>query len=161
MAYQITGNIELIGDITSRASSNGGQPFQSRVFVLDATRFNPETGDPWENHPKFELNSRNVNMIDGFRAGQRVTVDFVVRGVKYFDKNTGETRYFTTINAIRITPADQRQYSTQYQSASQQQDLHNSQQPQYAHTPQGQSAQFPQESYNNENRDNGEDDLPF
>lgn len=162
MAYQITGNIELIGEITSKVSSNGGQPFQSRMFVLDATRFNPETGEPWENHPKFELNSRNVNMIDGFRTGQRVTVDFVVRGVKYFDKNTGETRYFTTINAIRITSADQRQYSPQSQSTSQKPDLQNSQQPQYAHTPQGQSVQFPPKVYNNDNPNQWESyDLPF
>lgn len=107
MAFQITGKIELIGDIVSKPSNNGGQPFLSREFILDATRFNPETGEPWENHPKFELSSRNVNIIDGFQVGQKVTVDFTIRGAKYPDKNTGEIKYFTTISAFRITAAEQ------------------------------------------------------
>lgn len=115
MAFQITGKIEQIGEVTMKTSNNGGQSFQSREFVLDATRFNPETGEPWENHPKFELSSRNVNIIDGFQVGQRVTVDFVVRGAKYQDKKTGEIKYFTTISAFRITPADQQQQSPQPQ----------------------------------------------
>ena len=107
MAYQITGKIETIGEIISKATNNGGQPFQSRSFVLDATRFNPETGEPWENHPKFELSSRNVNIIDGFQVGQRVTVDFVLRGAKYQDKQTGETRYFTTVSAFKVSNVEQ------------------------------------------------------
>ena len=113
MAFQITGKIELIGEITTKASKNGGQPFQSREFVLDATRFNPDTGEPWENHPKFELSSRNVNIIDGFQIGQRVTVDFTLRGAKYADKETGEIKYFTSISAFRITPAEQQQGQAQ------------------------------------------------
>jgi hypothetical protein len=118
MAYQIIGKIEMIGEVLTRPSNNGGQPFQSREFVLDATRFNPETGEPWENHPKFELSSRNVNILDGFQVGQRVVVDFVVRGVKYQDKTTGETKYFSTISAFRVTAADQHQ-QVQYSSQSQ------------------------------------------
>lgn len=110
MAYQITGNIEMVGPIVSRPSSNGNQQFNSRFFVLDATRFNPETGEPWENHPRFDLSGKNVNLIDNYQVGQRVTVDFVVRGAKYKDKTTGETKYYTTISAFRITPIEQHGY---------------------------------------------------
>ena len=107
MAFQITGKLEMIGEVMSKPSNNGSQPFLSREFVLDATRFNPETGEPWENHPRFELSSKNVNIIDGFKVGQRVTVDFTLRGAKYADKQTGEMRYFTSINAFKIVAVEQ------------------------------------------------------
>ena len=107
MAFQIIGKIELIGTIVSKSSKKGGQPFQTREFVLDATRYNPETGEPWENHPKFELRGNNVNIIDQFQVGQRVTVDFSLNGTKYVDETTGEVKFFTTIKAFRITAAEQ------------------------------------------------------
>lgn len=106
MAYQITGKIEKIGDVVSSPVKNGEQTFNSREFVLDTTRFNPETGEPWENHPRFDLSGRNVNIIDGFQIGQRVTVDFVLRGAKYSDKQTGEIKYFTKVSAFRIVAAE-------------------------------------------------------
>ncbi len=162
MAFQITGKIELIGEIVSKPSKNGGQPFQSRVFVLDATRFNPETGEPWENHPKFELSSRNVNITDGFQVGQKVTVDFSLRGAKYTDQTTGETKYFTSINAFKITPAEQQQQQqTQYSSQSQPTFQQPAQAPQYAQAP-SQGAPFPpQVDANGEPLPEGADDLPF
>lgn len=119
MAYQITGKIEKIGDVVSHPLKDGEQTFNSREFVLDATRFSPETGEPWENHPRFELSGRNVNIIDGFQVGQRVTVDFVLRGSKYSDKQTGEIKYFTTVSAFRISAADRQQQTSQYSSQSQ------------------------------------------
>ena len=106
MAFQITGKIELIGqpiDITTKT----GSVIHRREFVLDATRYNPDTGEPWENHPKFELGGNNVNIIDQFQVGQRVTVDFSLNGAKYPDQATGEIKYFTTIKAFRITAAEQ------------------------------------------------------
>lgn len=163
MAFQITGKIEQIGEVTMKTSNNGGQSFQSREFVLDATRFNPETGEPWENHPKFELSSRNVNIIDGFQVGQRVTVDFVVRGAKYPDKKTGEIKYFTTISAFRITPDDQQQQSPQYSPQSQPTYQQPAQQAQYAPQPQYQHGgqPFPPQ-VNNQGVPQGQaEDLPF
>ena len=144
MAFQITGKIELIGDIVSKTPSNGGQPFYGREFILDATRFNPETGEPWENHPKFELSSRNVNIVDGFQIGQKVTVDFVLRGSKYSDKQTGETKYFTTVSAFRITAVEEQQ--------------------QMSHSSQGMSVQKAHEGrafQSHANRQISNEDLPF
>lgn len=163
MAFQITGKIELIGEVTSKPSNNGGQPFQSREFVLDTTRFNPETGEPWENHPKFELSSRNVNIVDDFQVGQKVTVDFVLRGVKYPDKATGEIKYFTTISAFRITAADQQQQAPQYTPQSQPTYQQPAHQAQYAPQPQQQQGgqPFPHQ-VNNQGAPQGQaDDLPF
>lgn len=118
MAFQIIGKIEYIGPIIEKPSNNGGQPFYSREFVLDATRYNPDTGEPWENHPKFELSSSRVSIIDSFQIGQRVVVDFALRGAKYPDKETQETKYFTSISAFKIVPYEQRQ-QTQYVQQSQ------------------------------------------
>ena len=106
MAFQITGKIEVIGATTPITTKNGSVIYR-REFVLDATRYNPDTGEPWENHPKFELGGNNVNIIDQFQVGQRVTVDFSLNGAKYPDQATGEIKYFTTIKAFRITAAEQ------------------------------------------------------
>lgn len=152
MAYQITGKIELVGEIVSKPSNNGGQPFYTREFVLDATRFNPETGEPWENHPRFELSSKNVNIIDQFHIGQRVIVDFTLRGAKYPDRQSGEIKYFTSISAFKITPAEQQAYNQQGQNAYQQP-------AQTSHQEALDGAPFPQQ--NNNVAQEGDDGLPF
>lgn len=105
MAFQITGKIEVIGATTPITTKNGTMIYR-RELVLDATRFNSFTGEPWENHPKFDLTGQNVNILDQFQAGQRVTVDFSLRGAKYQDKNTGEIKYFTSISAFRVALAE-------------------------------------------------------
>lgn len=152
MAFQITGKIELIGEIISKPSNNGGQPFMTREFVLDATRYNSETGEPWENHPRFELSSRNVNIIEQFQVGQRVTVDFTLRGAKYPDRQSGEIKYFTSISAFKITPAEQQGYNQQG-NIDYQQPVQTSQQASHDDVP------FSQQNNNVENEI--KDDLPF
>lgn len=117
MAFQITGKIEVIG-ATTPITTKSGSTIYRREFVLDATRYNPETGEPWENHPKFELGGNNVNIIDQFKVGQRVIVDFSLNGAKYPDQATGEIKYFTSIKAFRITAAEQH-YSSQNQTSAQ------------------------------------------
>ena len=107
MAFQITGKLEIVGETIARTPKNGGQPFYRREFVLDCTRYNPDTGEPWENHPKFELSGNNCTIIDQFQVGQRVTVDFSLKGMKYPDEATGEVKFFTIINAFKIAPAQQ------------------------------------------------------
>lgn len=162
MAYQITGNLEQIGEITSRESSNGGQPFQSRTFVIDATRFNPDTGEPWENHPKFELGSRNVNIIDGFRIGDRVTVDFVLRGVRYSDRQSGDTRYFTTVSAFRITPTELLQDTPPFMAASMRKGQDDRRGVQDEYSPRGNGGRYPSQETGEVNHVQIEsDDMPF
>ncbi len=152
MAYQITGKLEFMGETIARTPKNGGQPFYRREFVLDCTRYNPETGEPWENHPKFELSGNNCSLIEQFQIGQRLTVDFSLKGAKYPDQQTGEIKYFTSINAFKIAPAEQRQ---------QQQDF----QPQTAPTGMQPSVQQTQQPFPPKVDENGapvdNDDLPF
>lgn len=106
MAFQITGKIEDIG-VTIPITTKSGQIIYRRELVLDCTRYNPETGEQWENHPKFEFAGNNCRILDQFQKDQRVTVDFSLKGAKYPDPQTGEIKYFTSINAFRVTLAEQ------------------------------------------------------
>lgn len=155
MAFQITGKIEVIGATTPITTKTGSTIYR-RELVLDCTRFNPDTGEPWENHPKFELGGQNVNILDQFQVGQRVTVDFSLRGAKYPDQTTGEIKYFTSISAFKVALAEQQ---PNYQSGMQP----TGQQPQSQQWQQMQGHQpFPQQVDNNGNLAQGDaNNLPF
>lgn len=151
MAFQITGKIEVIGEKTSIPSKNGGQPFLKQDLVLDCTRFNPDTGEPWENHPRFELTGRNVGQLDNLQLNQKVTVDFALKGAKYADPETGEVKYFTSISAFKVTPVSNQQPQQNYQQGEAPASLQTPV-PQ-AGPVQGQAQGMPQQEDN--------DDLPF
>jgi len=159
MAFQITGKLELVGETIARTPKNGGQPFYRREFVLDCTRYNPDTGEPWENHPKFELGGNNCALIDQFEIGQKVTVDFSLKGAKYPDQQTGEIKYFTTINAFKIVLAQQQQQQNGYQPGTAPTNQQPAQQPQYA--PQPAQQPFPPQVDENGMPVDNPDDLPF
>ncbi len=149
MPFQITGTIELIGATTPISSKReGGQTYYKRELVLDCTRYNPETGEPWENHPKFELSGQKCNLLDNFQPGQRVTVDFSLNGSKYPDQQTGEIKYFTTVKAFKIELAQQ-------QHVYQQPTAPTYQQPTAPQQP------FPPPTNANGEPVNDPDDLPF
>ena len=154
MAFQITGKLELVGETTARTPKNGGQPFYRREFVLDCTRYNPDTGEPWENHPKFELSGNKCSLIEQFQIGQKLTVDFSLKGAKYPDQQTGEIKYFTSINAFRIALAEQQ---GQQQSQFQPQTAPTGMQP----TPQQAQQPFPPQVDQNGAPIENQDDLPF
>lgn len=155
MAFQITGKIEVIGATTPITTKTGSTIYR-RELVLDCTRFNPDTGEPWENHPKFEFGGQNVNILDQFQVGQRVTVDFSLRGAKYPDQTTGDIKYFTSISAFKVVLAEQQ---PNYQSGMQP----TGQQPQNQQWQQMQGQQpFPQQVDNNCNLAQGDaNNLPF
>ena len=155
MAFQITGKIEVIGATTPITTKTGSTIYR-RELVLDCTRFNPDTGEPWENHPKFEFGGQNVNILDQFQVGQRVTVDFSLRGAKYPDQTTGDIKYFTSISAFKVVLAEQQ---PNYQSGMQP----TGQQPQNQQWQQMQGQQpFPQQVDTNGNLAQGDaNNLPF
>ena len=152
MAFQITGKLELVGETIARTSKNGSQPFYRREFVLDCTRYNPDRGEPWENHPKFELAGNNCTLLDQFQIGQKVTVYFSLKGAKYPDQQTGEIKYFTSINAFRITLAEQGQNHNGYQPTTAPNNVYPAAQ---VHTP------LPPQVDANGVPVKGNDDLPF
>lgn len=103
MALQITGKILRIEPINSIPTRNGGT-FNKREFVLDCTRYNPDTGEPWENYPKFEIVGQRCSMLDGFNEGDKVQVSFTLSGNKYV--KDGVERFFTSIVAYAVEYVD-------------------------------------------------------
>lgn len=105
MAFQITGKIERIGEVVSRQSKDGTKTFFNRELILDCTRFNPDTGEPYANFPKFDVTGNNCSELDHFKVGDRIIVDFALNGAKYEDQ--GELKYFTSVRAYKFTLVQQ------------------------------------------------------
>lgn len=182
MAFQIRGKLENIGPVTPVQSKKDGSTFYRRDFVIDCTRFDQMTGQPYENHPRFELTGNSCSLIDHLQLGQYVDVKFSLRGTKYTDQY-GQVKYFTMINAYSVELV-----ISQAQATSQQQPYPNLQkvsphpqvpqspvdsqpqyQPPYSQQPNYQQATPPQGSYDvqnlrnvrNEITERKEDNLPF
>lgn len=103
MANQITGRIELIRPTETIPSKDGSKSFQKRELILDATRHDPYTGERgFDNFPSFEFGGDRCADLDSFQKGQVVTVSFDVSGMRYPDKATGETKYFTKVRGYKI-----------------------------------------------------------
>ena len=54
---------------------------------------------------KLELVNKSVGRIDEYRPGDYVDVTFDIKGKKYIDKKTEETKYFTSLQAWRVNKA--------------------------------------------------------
>jgi single-stranded DNA-binding protein len=142
MANIQSGRIINIAPIQTIRTQSGNE-YLKREITLDATRFDPYTGerDKFENFPTFEFGGQLAKDLDNFRPGQVVTITFELSGTKYQDKQTGETKYFTRIRGYKIEP---RQQSSQPQQSAPQQQSPQPQrpapQPQYQMPPQMQQA---------------------
>lgn len=102
MVNAIIGKIEKIGDIVSIPYSDGTKTFERRDLILDCSTYDRYTGDLRYNYPSFDFCGSKVNELDNFSVGEFVEVSFVLAGVKYNDKHTGEVKYFTKIQAYKI-----------------------------------------------------------
>lgn len=85
MANQITGRIIEIGQTVQIPSKNGGSSFTKREFILDATTYDPYTGErsEYENIIPLEFSGDKCAELDRFNQGDVVTVSLsykVVRG---------------------------------------------------------------------------------
>jgi hypothetical protein len=74
--------------------------FQKREFVLEYAP-NPK----YPELVKFEIVQDKCALLDDFKVGDAVEVDFDLRGRKWTDKQ-GEVRYFTTVQAWRVSSAE-------------------------------------------------------
>lgn len=102
MANTVTGKIFSIGSTQTIPSKNGGQPFYKRDIVLDATRFDPYTGERgFENYPMFEFNGEKCKDLDGYQVGQVVTISFELQG-SFFDASDGTKKNFTRVRGYKI-----------------------------------------------------------
>lgn len=86
---------------TESKTTSAGTTFQTRELVLDCTIYDRYTGEPRENFPKFDVFGDLCDKLDGMK-GKLIQVSFALNGVKYTDKQTNETKYFTKIKATKI-----------------------------------------------------------
>ncbi|MCD8302579.1 MAG: DUF3127 domain-containing protein [Prevotellaceae bacterium] len=101
MANTIIGKIHEIGPAQT-FTSRDGRGFVKRELVLDATRFDPYTGEQGTpDFPVLEFTGDRVRDLDGFRPGEVVQVSFALHGQRYTDKD-GRERSFNSVRGYRI-----------------------------------------------------------
>lgn len=90
---EIKGKIHEIGEIQHVTDS-----FRKRDMII-AYSENPQ----FVEYIKFEANQDRVSIFENLRIGQLVSVDFNLRGRPWTNKD-GQTSYFNTLIAWRVTP---------------------------------------------------------
>ena len=154
MANQITGRIIEIGQTVQIPSKNGGSPFTKREFILDATTYDPYTGErsEYENIIPLEFSGDKCAELDRFNQGDVVTISFVLQGRSWTNLD-GEFKRMASIRCYKIEARGGVSHSPQTASAQQliQQPVS---QPAYQQQPQNFSPPV-------DANGNAKDDLPF
>lgn len=97
---EIKGRVHKIGNVEVIMTASGSE-FKKRELVLDASRFDPLTGEKmFDNFPSFEFVQDKVALLDDLKPLQVVTVSFDLQGREY-TKN-GQTKYITTVRGYKI-----------------------------------------------------------
>ena len=150
MANQITGRIIEIGQTVQIPSKNGGSSFIKREFILDATTYDPYTGErsEYENIIPLEFSGDKCAELDRFNQGDVVTVSFVLQGRSWTNQD-GEFKRMVSIRCYKIEARG---------GVSQSQQTTSIQQPAPQPTYQQQPQNFPPPVDAN---GNVKDDLPF
>lgn len=80
MANTITGRIHRITP-EQQITGKSGKTFIKRTLVLDASRFDPYTGEKkFDNYPSVEFSGEVMKTLDGFKEGELVVVSFDING---------------------------------------------------------------------------------
>lgn len=107
------GKIESIGETMSVTNRDGSRTFFRRELIIDGTTYDRYSGEPRENHVSFEFGGNKCSLLDGYKVGDRVVVNFVLQGLNYEDKATKTTKNFTHVVGYDIRPMEQQQPSAQ------------------------------------------------
>ncbi len=154
MANQVTGRIIEIGQPVQIPSKTGGNSFTKREFILDATTYDPYTGErsEYENILPLEFSGEKCAELDRFRNGDVVTISFVLQGRSWTNQD-GELKRMASIRCYKIEARGGAQPSPQ--AASVQQPVQQS--------PQNQGSQYRAPDFPPPVDANGDvkDDLPF
>lgn len=138
---EIKGRIHKIGNVEVIKTASGSE-FKKRELVLDASRFDPLTGEKmFDNFPSFEFVQDKVSLLDELKPLQIVTVSFDLQGREY--TKDGQTKYITTVRGYKIEARPVAQQAEAQVQA-----------PQPAPQPQG----YTQQGYAQQPQNNG---LPF
>ena len=103
MANQITGRIIEIGQTVQSPSKNGGTPFTKREFILDATTYDPYTGErsEYENIIPLEFSGDKCAELDRYKNDDVVTVSFALQGRSWTNQD-GELKRMASIRCFKI-----------------------------------------------------------
>lgn len=152
MANQISGKV-LILDNAVTVPTRTGNTFTKRQIVLDASHYDPMTGQKFENYPAFDFIGNRVNDLDSFKEGDLVTISFALNG-RRFEKD-GKTIYINSVTGYKIEP-----YQRQNNGYKPSNSTHHATNQQAQNMPQQVSQPFPP-TVDENGRPNNEDDLPF
>lgn len=103
MANQVTGRMLAIGQTVQIPSKTGGDPFLKREFLLDATTYDPYTGErsQYENVLPLEVSGDKCAELDHFCIGDVVTVSFALQG-RQWQTQDGELKRMTSIRCYKL-----------------------------------------------------------
>lgn len=103
MANQIAGRIIQIEQTVQIPSKGGGSPFTKREFILDATTYDPYTGErsEYENVIPLEFSGDKCAELDRYKNGDVVTVSFVLQGRSWTNQD-GELKRMASIRCYKI-----------------------------------------------------------
>lgn len=103
MANQVTGRMLAIGQTVQIPSKTGGDPFKKREFLLDATTYDPYTGErsQYENVLPLEVSGDKCAELDHFCIGDVVTVSFALQG-RQWQTQDGDLKRMTSIRCYKL-----------------------------------------------------------
>ncbi len=111
MSYEIEGSILEIYEVQQISDT-----FKKREFVIQKEENIPGRDEPIINYVKFQMTQNRCDLIDGYQIGQKVRVNFNIRGNKW-ENREGGISYFTNLEAWRISEATVAQAPPADQSA--------------------------------------------
>lgn len=111
-----TGVVLAVGQ-PQQIQSKSGKTYTKRALFIDATTFDPYTGQrsQFENKLLFEFMEKRASALDNVHVGDVVTVSFDIQGSEYKDQ-IGQTRYSINVRPydVEVRPKPQ-QYAPQPQ----------------------------------------------
>lgn len=131
MSLSISGTILEISDVQQISDS-----FKKREFVAEYVE-NPQ----YPEFIKFELIQDKCALLDAYKVGDKLTIQFNLKGRKWTDK-TGQVKYFNSLQAWKLEAGAGSSASPQSTAAPQAAPLEGISEPEWS-------------------SDDKEDDLPF
>lgn len=103
MSNQITGRLVGISQTVQLPSKTGGASFLKREFLLDATTYDPYTGQrsEYENILPLEVSGDKCAELDQFRIGDVITVSFALQGRSWTNQD-GELKRMASIRCYKL-----------------------------------------------------------
>lgn len=103
MANQITGRVLNIGNPVQIPSKSGGNPLVKREFLLDATPYDPYTGErsQYDNILPLELIGDKCAELDHVNINDVVTVSFALQGREWTTQE-GQLRRMVSVRCYKV-----------------------------------------------------------